>query len=129
MYKALFALFDEGTAHTPAQRTQLQELPWHEHKQFADVFLKHVITSNDTEGQFSCHLVRIAPNKSIGLHTHEQQVELHEVIQGSGTCIMANNQLQYTPGVIAIMPRSALHQVNAGDNGMLLFAKFIPALC
>ena len=34
----------------------------------------------ETSGQFSFHLVRIAPNKKIGNHIHEKQLETHEVI-------------------------------------------------
>lgn len=41
------------------------------HPAFEGVALKHIVTSEKTDEQFSFHLVRIAPNKRIGNHTHE----------------------------------------------------------
>lgn len=37
--------------------------------------------------------------------------------------------IPYTPGVISTLPADVPHEVNAGDNGLYLFAKFMPALC
>ncbi len=50
------------------------------HPAFEGVVLKHIVTSEKMDGQFSFHLVRIAPNKKIGSHIHEKQLETHEVI-------------------------------------------------
>ena len=63
------------------------------------------------------------------MHIHETQLETHEVIAGNGTCIHADTTLDYVPGVISILPKKVPHEVVAGDNGLYLFAKFIPALC
>ncbi len=37
--------------------------------------------------------------------------------------------LSYPPGVISIMPAKVHHEVHAGEEGLFLFAKFMPALC
>lgn len=90
--------------------------------------LKHIITSTETDGKYSFHLVKIASNCSIKTHIHETQLETHEVIAGSGTCINNSVSIPYAPGVISIMPAGVQHEVHADEDGLYLFAKFIPAL-
>ncbi len=94
-----------------------------------DVSLKHFLTSADSGGVFSYHLVRIAPGCEIGWHAHAQQLETHEVIAGSGVCICAGREMPYESGVIAVLPAGVPHKVSADADGLYLFAKFIPALC
>lgn len=128
-YKSLFDKFnEEGKLLLPDVSVSFVDIPWSKHPTFEGVELKHLITSKHTNGQFSYHLVRIAPNKSIGNHVHKEQLETHEVIVGNGTCINNGVQLEYEPGVISIFPSNLPHEVHAGDDGLFLFAKFIPAL-
>ena len=127
--KNLFETFNNGKLIIPNKTVDFENVPWNSHPTFDGVELKHIVTSADTNGEFSYHLVRIAPNKSILNHVHEMQLETHEVISGSGTCINNQSVITYTPGVISIMPKAIPHEVHADDDGLLLFAKFIPALC
>ncbi len=106
-----------------------ENIEWCKHPTFQGVELKHLITSEETNGQFSYHLVRIEPNCSIKLHIHETQLETHEVISGKGICICNKKQIAYTSGVIAVIPAGIAHEVKANEKGLYLFAKFIPALC
>jgi quercetin dioxygenase-like cupin family protein len=62
------------------------------------------------------------------MHTHETQCELHEVAEGSGQCVLAGEVLDYAPGVSAVMPVGAAHEVRAGKNGLKILAKFVPPL-
>lgn len=62
-------------------------------------------------------------------HIHDPQLETHEVIAGSGYAINDGADIQYEPGVISVMPAKVHHEVHAGDEGLYLFAKFMPALC
>lgn len=125
----LFEKFDhDGGLFLPDVTVPFGEIPWTAHPAFEGVSLKPLIRSEQTGGQFSFHLVRIAPNREIGLHIHEAQVETHEVIAGSGTCVNNGTELRYAPGVISIFPTRQPHQVTAGPDGLYLFAKFIPAL-
>ena len=39
------------------------------------------------------------------------------------------NRIAYEPGVISVFPAGIPHEVNASEDGLYLFAKFIPALC
>ena len=125
----LFEAFNQGHLILPNKTLNFESVPWRKHPTFDGVELKHIVNSSDTNGEFSYHLVRIAPNKSILNHIHEHQLETHEVIFGEGTCINNQCEIHYSPGVISIMPKAVPHEVHAGDDGLLLFAKFIPALC
>ncbi len=129
-YKNLFEKFNEGGKLLLKDATvTFDAIPWSKHPAFEGVELKHIITSERTDGQFSYHLVRIAPNKKIGSHIHEKQLETHEVISGTGVCVNDGVELPYEAGVISIFPIGVPHEVIAGDDGLCLFAKFMPALC
>ena len=124
-----FEAFNCGSLKLTRLTVSFAELAWSKHPVFEGVELKHIVTSTQTNGQFSYHLVRIAPNKKIGLHTHEKQLETHEVVSGEGVCKNDHMELNYQPGTISIFPISVEHEVIAGEHGLLLFAKFFPALC
>ena len=80
-------------------------------------------------GQVDNPELSIAPNKKIGNHIHEKQLETHEVISGAGVCLNNGAELPYEAGVISIFPIGVPHEVIAGADGLYLFAKFMPALC
>ena len=88
--KNLFEAFNQGHLILPDKTLDFESVPWSKHPTFDGVELKHIVTSSDTNGEFSYHLVRITPNKSILNHIHEHQLETHEVISGQGTCINYN---------------------------------------
>ena len=129
MNKNLFEAFNSGFLRQPTTVVEFADIPWAKHPTFDGVELKHIVTAKDTGGVFSYHLVRIAPNKSIENHTHETQLETHEVIAGSGECVNDGVTIPYEAGTISIMPAGVPHEVHAGKDGLYLFAKFIPALC
>lgn len=129
MNNEVFEKFNDGLLKLPTGTIKFGDIPWSKHPTFEGVELKHIVTAKDTEGAFSYHLVRIAPNKSIKEHIHETQLETHEVIAGDGLCINDGKVLNYEVGTISIMPAKVPHEVNAGENGLYLFAKFFPALC
>ncbi|MCL1917215.1 MAG: cupin [Peptococcaceae bacterium] len=133
---SIFKEFEEGKLYLSSGLTGTEEQPvdaksiaWSPHAKFDGVELKHLITAKDTEGVFSYHLVRIAPQKKIGLHIHNTQLETHEVITGSGLCKKADQEIIYKAGTLSVLPAGIEHEVTAGPDGLSLFAKFIPALC
>ncbi|GFI10395.1 hypothetical protein IMSAGC007_02864 [Lachnospiraceae bacterium] len=129
-YKNLFEKFNEGgKLLLPDATITFDAIPWSKHPTSPGVELKHIITSERTDGEFSYHLVRIAPNKKIGNHIHEKQLETHEVISGTGVCVNDGVELPYETGIISIFPIGVPHEVIAGDDGLYLFAKFMLALC
>ena len=128
-YHDLFERFDrEGKLSLPGGERAFADIPWSRHPAFEGVELKHILTSKETGGAFSFHLVRIAAGKKIGDHVHAAQLETHEVIAGVGVCISDGRELVYAPGVVSILPANVPHEVVAGEDGLFLFAKFIPAL-
>ena len=104
------------------------QLPWNPHPTFTGVSLKHLITGQATDGQLSCHLVKVEPGGVLETHIHEGQWELHEVMCGQGKALMGDREVTYEPGSMAVIPRGTKHQVRAGKEGLLLCAKFFPAL-
>ena len=124
-----FELFENGKLFLPDKETDFSEIAWSKHPTYIGVELKHIVTEKDTDGKFSCHLVRIAPDCSIGNHIHETQLETHEVIKGSGRCVNAGKTIPYAAGTISIMQAGVPHEVHADSEGLYLFAKFMPALC
>lgn len=129
MSSELFKKFEQGRASGNFEDRELAEAPWVEHKNFKGVRLKHLLTSVQTNGQFSCHLVSIEAGHNIGLHQHPESAELHEIISGSGVCLTCGRELPYSSGVVVWLPAGEDHEVRAGEEGLCLFAKFIPALC
>ncbi|BAH74641.1 cupin domain-containing protein [Solidesulfovibrio magneticus] len=123
-----FVLTEGRAIHTLTDVRDAEALPWQDHPAFAGVRLRHLVTAADTEGQLSCHIVRLAPGASLAGHVHDGQWELHEVVCGSGTAALAGRQTDYAPGVTAVIPRGTPHAVTAGDQGLCLLAKFFPAL-
>lgn len=128
-YLNLFEQFNTaGQLRLPGMAVSFREIPWNKHPTFDGVELKHIVTAKETEGRFSYHLVRIAPGKAIGNHVHQTQLETHEVIAGTGICVNNGAKLVYEPGVISILSMGLPHEVQAGSDGLYLFAMFLPAL-
>ncbi|MCL2830572.1 MAG: cupin domain-containing protein [Betaproteobacteria bacterium] len=121
----LFEHFENGNLNAGAQRKSIASMPWNAHKEFPGVFLKNVVTGEETGGLFSCHLVRIEAGAKIGLHSHPASIELHEVIAGSGVCITDDGEIPYAPGCVTVLASKAQHEVRAGAEGLCLFAKFV----
>lgn len=122
---SIFDAFAHGRIFCGRESVPAESLGWSEHGDFAGVFLKNMLVGEQTDGLVSCHLVRIDPNKAIGLHSHADSIELHEVIAGGGACITENGTLPYTPGTMSVIARTLPHEVHAGEDGLYLFAKFI----
>ncbi|MFH1035214.1 MAG: cupin domain-containing protein [Pseudomonadota bacterium] len=125
---AFLAALEQGKMILPGQTLDVAQTPWNPHPAFKGVFLKHLLKGADSGGLFSCHLVRVDPGQEIGTHLHEGRYELHEVVAGRGVCQTMGQELEYIPGVSALMPPDVDHRIIAGDEGLWIMAKFMPAL-
>ncbi len=104
------------------------DVDWIQHATCEGVFLKHLVKGENTEGKFSCHLVKILAGHEISTHIHADKWELHEVIAGSGNGFLENEEISYSSGNIIVIPQGLNHRVVAGKEDTYLLAKFIPAL-
>ena len=121
-------LFESNKISLSGEIRNIGELEWNMHPKFKGVFLKHMVTGIDTNGVLSCHLVKVEPNCEIGEHIHEGKLEIHEVIQGNGTCTLAGNEFPYSGGSVSVLPADVVQKGAAGENGLRILAKFSPAL-
>jgi quercetin dioxygenase-like cupin family protein len=104
------------------------DLPWNPHASFKGVYLKHLVVGKDTDHKLSCHIVKIEPGCVLDTHLHDGKIEIHEVVAGSGKMNLDGKEIDYTPGIICIIPANIRHKVVAGKEGMYILAKFTPAL-
>lgn len=125
----VIAAYECGSLQLPGRAVDFADRAWNDHPAFAGVALKHLVTAEDTGGAFSFHLVRIRPGCAIGDHSHDPQLETHEVVDGEGVCTNDGDEITYRPGVISVFQPRRPHRVQACEKGLFLFAKFMPALC
>jgi quercetin dioxygenase-like cupin family protein len=122
------ACMTNGSTTLMDRDDMISEMPWNEHPKFKGVYLKQVVKGADTAGMLSCHMVRMGPNAILEEHVHENQWELHEVIDGEGVFLLDSKETRYHPGRMGLIPKGTKHKVIAGNSGLFLFAKFFPAL-
>ncbi len=122
------SLRNHDMIHVPGDTVAAGTLPWNPHPKFTGVSLRHLVTGKETERRISLHHVRIDPGCSIGDHSHAGQVEIHDVLNGSGSCVLEGKRIPYRPGVAAVMLADTVHRVDAGAEGLLLLATFSPPL-
>lgn len=128
MNNKIFERIEDGTVFAGGKLSCLKERSWNDHPTFAGVAMKHILTGSETGQSFSSHLVRVNKGCMIGLHIHAGKLELHEVLQGRGKCLMHDAEISYQSGVTALIPADEAHEVHAGEEDLYLLAKFIPAL-
>jgi quercetin dioxygenase-like cupin family protein len=126
--QSIAANIDSGSIYYVNRSEKSAELQWVQHPNFKGVYLKHLIKGDDTDGRFSSHLVKIDPDCCLETHSHENQLELHEIIEGDGVFHLNQETFEYQPGKMAVIPMAENHRVQAGKQGLTLLAKFFPAL-
>lgn len=124
----LITNLEKGNTHLLTASVSNVEKQWNPHLKFKGVYLKHIITGGQTGNRFSSHIVKIEPGCILDEHIHEGKTELHEVIEGDGICYLNDTRVIYSPGDCATIPDDTKHKVNAGEQGLILLAKFFPAL-
>lgn len=117
-----------GKVYFPNKQISIESLPWNPHPKYKGVYLKNLISGKDTGSQLSCHIVKIEPNCMLDTHSHDGQIEIHEVVAGSGKFYLDGKEMDYSAGKISVIPANTPHKVIAGNDGLYLFAKFTPVL-
>lgn len=119
--------FEEGSIYVINGAIQSVTIEYIPHAKYKGVYLKHLVTGEKTNQQLSCHLVKVDPHCILDTHSHEKNLEIHEVIYGEGIFSMAEATFPYSIGSIGIIPANVPHKVEAGEKGLYILAKFSPA--
>lgn len=61
-----FETFNNGKLVIPAATKDFSDIPWREHPSFTGVELKHILTSEETNGAYSYHLVQLLRTAASG---------------------------------------------------------------
>lgn len=120
--------FEIGRICTISQIVNAESIDFSPHAIFKGVSLKHLVTGKMTNNQISCHLVKVEPFCLLDTHVHENNLEIHEIISGDGTCYIGENKVFYSVGAVGVIPEKVPHKVEAGAKGIYILAKFTPAL-
>jgi quercetin dioxygenase-like cupin family protein len=120
--------FESGKLYINGKIIEIDSIPWTEHQTFKGVFSKILIKGEQTQDQLSCHLVRVNPGCEIGSHIHEGKTEIHEILRGSASSTVGIDNRIYEQGCVCFIPPDINHSVKANQEGLLLLAKFFPAL-
>jgi mannose-6-phosphate isomerase-like protein (cupin superfamily) len=125
---SVLSVFNEGEIFFRERKINAKDLEWNSHASFTGVYLKHLVKGVSTDGKFSSHIVRVNAGFEIGDHMHEDKWEMHEVISGSGKCIIDGKEIDYRPGISTVVPEGITHRVMAGNEDLYILAKFVPSL-
>ena len=120
--------FQNACVATIADDRAIRRAAMNAHPIFNGVSMQDLALGADTQNRLSCHLVHIAPGCRLDTHDHPAQTELHQVVCGSGQCMLRDRTVAYRPGEMAIIPQGERHSVTAGDSGLTLVATFSPPL-
>ena len=121
-------LMTEGKVVLGLEEARVADAKWNPHPTYPGVSLKHLVTGSATNGQLSCHLVKVAAGSQISMHVHPDKLELHEVVSGIGTGTLGEQAIPYVVGTSVVIPANVPHNVVAGQEDIYLLAKFTPAL-
>jgi len=121
-------LFSDGKVVFPGKTIDAAMLPWYEHPAFKGVLLKDLVTAVDTNGAFSCHVVKISKGFEVGEHNHNAEWEFNEAVEGCGPLILDGVTHSCRPGFTCVTPPGVPHIVSAPYEDICLLAKFVPAL-
>lgn len=121
-------IFENGSIYTLDNDVMGEDIAYTPHPKFKGVALKHLVTGDMTDGLISCHIVKVEPDCVLDFHSHENSVEIHEIIQGSGICTIGDKEVEYEVGSLGVMPKGVNHKIVAGKEGITVLAKFAPPL-
>lgn len=120
--------FEQEAVLFPGLEIGAMEKPWDSYPAWNGVFLKDLVTGNETGGAFSYHLVRVSRNCEVADLDHETQWEWNAAIAGTGSFLHGREVPVVRPGQTFVAPPRTHHTVSAGSDELPLLALFVPAL-
>jgi quercetin dioxygenase-like cupin family protein len=121
-------IFEEGSIIFPKYSTDANSKPWYNPPGWNGVFLRDLITENETRGKFTYHLVRIQDHCEVPKHDHATQWEFNLILSGNGQFLFGNEKIPIKIGQTYITPPGTNHTVQAKTRDLVLLALFIPAM-
>lgn len=128
MQKGFVEALTAGKINHLSKEVVADNVAWAAHPRFPGVFLKDIVPGTETGNGFSQHLVRVEAGCEIGRHAHAGKWELHNVVAGTGACVLGDRAIPYAAGVITVLPADVEHVVKAQGADLYLLATFVPAL-
>lgn len=116
--------FANGVLITHGGVKRYKNLEWCAHPEFAGVQLKTLLCKEESNNTLRALIVRVDGGCALEEHLHAEQWEMHEVIEGEGVATIGDEIVEYSQGVISVMPKGIKHSVKAGAGGLTLLAKF-----
>jgi len=120
-------IFDQGMVVFPDHMEDIKK-SWYTPPGWIGVSLKDIISGKDTDGAFSYHLVRIAKRSEVPSHAHDTQWEWNVILNGNGSFVIQEKEMQVTIGETYVTPPGISHTVKAGNSELVITATFVPAL-
>jgi len=117
---------ENGSVILPHALIHASAIPWVPHSRLAGVFLKDLVSSGETHGSFSYHLVRVERQATVPDHLHADQWEWNMILEGSGVFLMGEDEIPVKPGQSYGIPPGVNHTITAGDETLILCAFFFP---
>ena len=99
-------------------------IEWKRHPEYAGVWLKELLGLAESNNVFRSLMVKVESGCELFEHIHDNNWEMHEVIAGNGVARIEGIKQKYTPGAVAVIEKGLKHSVQAGDEGIVLLAKF-----
>ncbi len=96
---------------------------WKPHPKFSGVAMAEI--DFEKGNGWRSFIVKVDALKSISPHIHEDEIEFHFVVSGSGSARRGKETIEYWPGDIYKIPRKIVHEISAGNEGIELFSIFV----
>lgn len=122
------SIFENGSIFSLQGTAPSSAVEFTPHAKFKGVALKHLVRGEQTGGLLSCHLVKVDPFCSLETHCHPDNLEIHQVIGGTGEGALGEALTNYVPGTVSVIPRNIPHRATAGAEPLYILAVFSPAL-
>ena len=94
-----FESFDNGQLRLPEKTIAFDKIEWSKHPVFEGVELKHIITAKDTNGEYSYHLVKIAPQKAFLITFMKLSLKLTKLSMETGYASTTDVSLFMNPAL------------------------------
>lgn len=124
MSNKIYEMFAEGLLYKEDVQECFADKAWNPHPAYNGVCIKQLVAEAG-EKKVRLLLVKVDPGCEMLAHVHENEMEIHQVIGGSGCFDNVGVKREYKPGMISVIPCNSMHAVKAGAEGLHILAIFV----